>query len=162
MTTPLTALWQQRLAPRERRVIVLAAAVIALALLWWIGLSPALRTLRQAGEQRAALQTQAAQMQQLQREAEALRALPRITQAEALRALEAAAQQRLGASAKLAIVGDRATITLKEAPAAALADWLTDARVNARATPVEARLTRSGSDAAVVWSGALTMGLPNP
>ncbi|MCL1961897.1 MAG: type II secretion system protein M [Desulfovibrionaceae bacterium] len=160
----LTSAWQ-RLHARERRLIVLAAAIVVLALLWWLGLAPALRTLREAGSQRAALQAQAQQMQQLALEAAALKALPRMTRQEAQRALAAATEQRLGASAKLTVTGERASVALKDAPAAGLAQWLADARVNARSTPVEARLTRSSASApgaAVTWSGTLSLSLPNP
>ncbi|MFT3778012.1 MAG: type II secretion system protein GspM [Ottowia sp.] len=158
-----SAAWQ-RMHARERRLVLAAAAVVLLALLWWLGLAPALRTLREAGGQRAALQAQAQRMQQLRLEADALKALPRMTRDEAVRALQAAARQRLGASASLGVVGDRATVTLKDAPAAALADWLADARVNARAAPVEARLTRGGGSApgaGATWSGTLSLGLPD-
>lgn len=158
------ALWQ-RLQARERRLVALAAAVVVLALLWGVGLAPALRTLREADGQRATLQAQAQRMQQLALEAAALKAMPRMTQPEALRALEAAVQQRLGDSAKLTVLGERANVTLKDAPAAGLAHWLTDARVNARSAPLEARLMRSSASApgaAVTWNGTLSLSLPSP
>lgn len=158
----LTAAWA-RMAARERRMVALAAAIVGLALLWGVGLSPALHTLRAAPAQRQALQAQALQMQQLQAEAQALQAMPRMGRDEALRALEDAVRQRLGAGGQISIVGDRANVQLKDVPARALADWLSDARVNARATPVEARLTRSGSaapGAPVHWSGTLSLSLP--
>ena len=75
---PLAAAWA-RLGARERRLAALAATVVGLALLWWLGLAPALRTLREADSQRAALQVQAQQMQRLKTEAEALKALPRLS-----------------------------------------------------------------------------------
>jgi general secretion pathway protein M len=144
-------------------LIALAALVIALALLWWVGLAPALRTLRAAGEQRAALQAQASQMQEMARQAQALKDAPRMNQAEALRLLEAAMRQRLGASAKLSVAGERATVTLKDAPAASLAAWLADARANAHAKPLQARLTRGETGGpSATWSGALTLALPGP
>ena len=157
---PLRTAWQG-LQARERRLVLAAAAVVALALLRWLGLAPALRTLREAGDQRAALAAQAQRMQQLRQEAEALKALPRMTRDEAVQALEAAARQRLGAGATVSVVGDRANVALKDAPAAALADWLADARLNARAAPVEARLTRGGAPGGTTtWSGTLALGLP--
>lgn len=159
---PLAAAWA-RLEARERRLVALAAAVVGLALLWLLALSPALRTLRQAEVQRAELAAQAQQLQQLQREAEALKGLPRLGHDEALRALEAAARQRLGASGQLSVVGDRATLVLKAARADALAPFLADARANARANPVEARLTRTGDNAPgapVLWNGTLALSLP--
>ena len=104
-----------RLQARERRLLALAAAVVALALLWLLAVAPALRTLRQAEAQRSTLAAEAQRLQQLRREAEALKALPRLGHAEALRALEAAVQQRLPGSAQLSVVGDRATVVLKQA-----------------------------------------------
>lgn len=165
-TTPqrMGAAWQ-RLHPRERRLVALSAAVVGLALLWWLALAPPLRMLREASAQRTALESQAQQMQMLQREATALKAQPRIGQEEALRALKATTEKRLGASAQLAVVGDRANVTLKAVSAGVLAEWLTDARVNARAMPVDARLTRQDAPAAggvPVWSGTLSLSLPSP
>ena len=156
------AAWS-RLDARERRLVALAAAVVALALLWLLAVAPALRTLRQAELQRTELATQAQRLQQLRTEAESLKALPRLGHDEALRALEAAVQQRLPGSAQLSVVGDRATVVLKQAPAGALAQWLADARANARANPVEARLTRAGDNAPgapVLWNGTLSLSLP--
>ena len=143
--------------------MAIAATVVGLALLWWVGLAPALRTLREAPAQRAALQVQAQKMQQLKAEADALKSVPRLAQDEALRALETAMKQRLGDTGQLSVMGDRANVVLKGASAAALADWLSDVRVNARATPVEARLTRSGDTAPgapVHWSGTLSLSVP--
>ncbi len=159
----LATAWAQ-MGARERRMVLLAGAVVGLALLWWVGLAPALRTLREAPAQRAALQGQAQQMQQLKAEADALKAVPRLAQNEALRALEAAMKQRLGDTGQLSVMGDRANVVLKGASAEALADWLSDVRVNARATPVEARLTRSGDTAPGApahWSGTLSLSVPS-
>jgi type II secretory pathway component PulM len=44
-TNALTARWAQ-LAPREKLLVGTAAAVVGVALLWWVGLAPALQTLR--------------------------------------------------------------------------------------------------------------------
>ena len=142
-STALRAHWQT-LAPREQQLLSAAAALIALALLWWLALAPALATLRQA-------------------EAAALKASPRMGQDEALRALETLVKQRLGATAQLSVVGDRANLTLKNTPAADLAGWLAEARLQARAVPLEARLTRAPGVAAgstAQWSGSLSLGLP--
>ena len=152
-----------RLDARERRLVALAAAVVALALLWLLALAPALGTLRQAEAQRTELAAQSQRLQQLRDEAESLKALPKLGRDEALRALEATVKQRLGANAQLSVVGDRANVVLKQAPADALAQWLADARANARANPVEARLTRAGDNAPgapVLWNGTVALGIP--
>ncbi len=149
-----------RLPAARRRVLLATVLALALAVLWLFAVAPALRTLKRAGTQRAALQRQAQHMQQLAAEARQLAALPRMGQQEAQRALQQATQQRLGAAARLSAAGDRATVTLTDAPAAALAEWLAEARLNARAVPLEARLQRSAG--ALTWSGTLTMSLPEP
>ena len=51
-------------------------------------------------------------------------------------------------------------VTLQATSADALAQWLAQVRLNARSTPVEARLTRIAAPAGVAWSGVLVMGLP--
>ena len=148
---------------RERRLIGLAASVVGLALLWWIALAPAVTTLRQAATQRQELESQALQMQALQTEAETLKALPKLSGDQATAALEAVVKQRLGASAQMNLVGDRANLSLKDVPADALAEFLAEARSNARAVPVEMRLTRSPGAAPGTparWNGALSLGLP--
>ncbi|HMN56529.1 MAG TPA: type II secretion system protein GspM [Ottowia sp.] len=159
----LTAAWAA-LQPRERRGLTLAAALVGLALLWWLALAPALATLRAAPAQRAELQAQAQQMQRWQREAEALKAQPRLARDTAVAALETATRQRLGNTAQLSVAGERVQITLTQASAQDLADWLADVRASARAVPLDARLTRSGDaapGAAVHWSGTLSLSLPS-
>ena len=162
-TARLGAAWAA-LQARERRSIALAAAVLGLALLWWLALAPALATLRAAPAQRAELQAQAQQMQRWQREAEALKAQPRLARDTAVAALEAATRQRLGSAAQLSVAGERAQLTLKSVSAQDLADWLADVRASARAVPLDARLSRSGDaapGAPVHWSGTLSLSLPS-
>jgi general secretion pathway protein M len=151
--------WQS-LAPRERLSISLASAVVALALFWWLLISPALTTLRSAEQQRTQLDQQLQQMRSLQAQAKALQNSPKVNTSDALRALEASVKQRLGATAQLNVVGDRASVTLKAASPDALAQWLSQARVNAHALPVEAHLVQSPEAGASKWSGTVVLHLP--
>ena len=164
---PLQARWRT-LAAREKTLILSAAGVVGLALVWWVLVAPPLATLRQADALQRGLDVQAQ---------------PKLGRDDALRALEASVRQRLGAGAQLNVLGDRVTVTLKNTPADALAQWLVQARVNARAVPSEARLVRSaspallpaapaapgpslalvsGSRAPVSWDGTLVLSLPAP
>jgi general secretion pathway protein M len=63
-------------------------------------------------------------------------------------------------------------VQLKAVPAPTLANWLTQARTQAQALPVEAHLTRGNAPAtnnasapvansAVAWDGSLVLSLPN-
>ena len=167
----LHARWQA-LAPREQNLLLAASAVVAVALLWWLALAPALHTLRSAPARHASLDKQLQQMQALQAEALQLQAQPRANADDAQRALQASVSAALGASARLVQSGDRATLTLKGTPADALAGWLAQARSNARAVPQEVRLVRSPAPESrtattantgtppVRWDGSIVLALP--
>jgi general secretion pathway protein M len=72
------AAWHDRwqaLAPRERRAVAAAAAVLAAYALWAFAVQPAWRTVRTAPAQLAALDAEWQAMQRLATEARSLRAL---------------------------------------------------------------------------------------
>ncbi len=150
------ARWQQ-LAPREKTLTLAAAALVGFAALWWVAIGPALATLRSADAQHRALDAQLQRMQSLQAQAQALQAQPKQNYEEAVRQLEASVKQRLGAGARMVVAGDRATVTLTAVSPDALAQWLAQARANARALPAEARLNRNAGGA---WDGTLMLALP--
>ena len=158
---------------RERRMVAIAAALVTLALLWWIALAPALRTLAAAPAEHAQLDAQLQQRALLQNRAKALQAQPRLNRDDALRALETSVRESLGTNAQLMTAsGDgAATITMRATPADAVAQWLAQARGNAHAVPREAHLTRAAAappaagskdpqPAKVRWEGTLVMALP--
>ena len=159
--TPLQARWRA-LDQREQTLVRSAAMLLGLVLLWGVLVAPALRTLRQADAQQRSLDGQLQRMQSLQAQAQALQSQPRISHDDALRALQASVKQGLGNSAQLNVVGDRATVTLRNTPADALAQWLAQARVNARAIPSEARLVRNTANPTepAAWDGTLVLSLP--
>jgi general secretion pathway protein M len=151
--SPFAQRWQA-LAPRERAGVVAAAAALALALLWMAGIAPAWKTLAGAAPQHAALDAQLDTMQRLALQAKAVQAAPKVSLAEATRALEQATAA-LGATAELRVQGDRATLRLRAAPGEALARLLPLARELARAIPSELKLTRTATAAsapAAAWS----------
>jgi general secretion pathway protein M len=164
---PLQARWE-RLAVRERTLLKLVTALVLVTLLWVLMLAPAIATLRAADTQGRALDAQLQTMLSLQAQARSLQQQPALAYAEALKALTLATQQTLGASAQLTVSGERANVALQGVRADALAQWLTQCRVNARSTPVEARLARvvpsqdAGKDPAAgsLWNGVLVMSLP--
>ena len=147
-----------RLNARERRLVQVAAAVVGLGLIWWLGISPALQTLRRAPERQAQLSQQLAEVQRMAATAAALREQGNArvpARNEALGALERATAS-LGPQGQLSVLGDRATLTLRKADPTALAQWLAQARLNARVSPVESQLTREGSG----WSGSVVLSGP--
>lgn len=163
--------WQSRwnaLAGRERNLLWVAALIVMGAVLWWLALAPALATLRAADAQHQKLDAQLQQMLSLQAQARALQTQPRLTGDDAQRTLAALLKQTLPGTAQMSVVGDRATVTLKGAGADALAQWITQARINARAIPSEVRLVRSGANSAanpainrsVTWDGTMVLTLP--
>ncbi len=159
--TTLTALWQRHVAPhwlalssRERLGVGAAGVALALLLLWFIAMAPALKTLREVPPQRAALEAQLAQMRRQAADAGRLRAQPPLPLAQAQSALNAATE-RLGGKAKLTITGDRATVTFTGIEGPALLAWLGEVRSGARARPIEAQLKRLGR----AYDGTVTLGL---
>ncbi|MGZ5181376.1 MAG: type II secretion system protein GspM [Ramlibacter sp.] len=159
MKTPdaLAQTWRG-LAPREKMLAAGAGALVLLALLWWLAVAPALAVLRSAEGQHRTLDAQLAHMRALQQQAQALQGQPKQNHDDSLRALEASVRQRLGTSARTAVAGDRVSLTLTGAPPDALAAWLAEARVNARALPSEARLTRGATGG---WDGTIVLTLPS-
>lgn len=152
--------WSQ-LGARERLAVAAAAAVACLALLWWVGLAPALKTLRQAPQQHQQLDGQLARMRALADSAQALRsqglAQP-LARDAAQRALDQATRDLLGNQAQQQLQGDQVTIVLNAASPEALARWLEQVRVNARLVPTQADLQYSATPAG--WSGRLVLGGP--
>jgi general secretion pathway protein M len=156
--------WHQRwmeLSGRERLGLGLALLVLALALLWASGVAPAWRQWQQGQGQTQTLQTQWQGMQALQAQASALSAQSRVRPEEAVRLLQTSLST-LGPGAVMTVNGDLATVQIKAASAAAVSQWLAQARVQAQALPVQARLGRSAASATPgpgsALAGAPTLG----
>jgi len=176
----LRARWDT-LEARERRLVGIAAALVGLALVWWLALSPALKTLREAPAAHATLDAQIQQMTTLQAQAKALQSQPRANRDEAMKALEGSVRSGLGPTAQVQPQGsgEGVNVVIRAVPAEALAQWLAQARGNARAVPREVHLTRASGapapnasaasskspapadgDAKANWDGTLNMSLP--
>lgn len=154
LTQTLRARWNT-LAAREQRGLLLAALVVGMALLWAVLLAPALRTLGKAGAQRVDLDKDLAGMHALQAQAKALQQQSALSPQEAISALQSATTA-LGTGATLAVVGDLATVTVKQVSAETLAPWLAQGRAG---QAVEAHLLRDAGTGA--WSGTLVLRLPS-
>ena len=155
--------WQERwsrLADQEKQMLVLIAALVIGAVLWLQILAPARTTLHTADAQAKVLSGQLQAMQKMQSQAQALQKQPPLEFDAALKALALATQQTLGASAQLTNTAERASVTLKGASADALAQWLVEARLNARSAPIEAHLVRTATPTGPIWNGVLIMSLP--
>ena len=145
--------WQAR-APRERQLIVVMSIAVGALIVWLTLIQPALRTLHEAPIDLDRLDQQMQQMQLAAGEMQTLRAASPVPSEQAATALRAATAQ-LGEKAKLAIQGDRATLSFTGIPAEALRAWLGEARSAARARPMEAQLVK----AATGYSGSITVSL---
>lgn len=148
---PLQA-WWRGLSARDRRLALFGAAVLGLALLWFLALQPALATLARAPAERDRLDAELQAMQRLAAETQQLRTLPPVSPEQAQAALKAATE-RLGDKARLVPQGDRAVLTLNGVGSGALRDWLAEARSGARARALEANLMRT----ALGYSGTVVL-----
>lgn len=153
----LTARWQA-LAVREQRAVALAAALVGAALVWSVALAPALRTLKNADTQSAQLSLTAERMQALQARARQLQAQPLAAPTDTLNALQAATAA-LGKTASLQVLGEQATLTLRQASAQSLAAWFSP-EAGSGLSPTEAHLQRDGGATPALWSGTLVFRLP--
>ena len=156
---PLRARWAG-LPGREKNGLRLAGLLVLAFLLWQFSVGPSLATLRTADTQSRVLGAQLQTMQAMQLQAQAVQKQPPLGFDEAVRALTAATKQTLGAGTQVLLAGDRANITVKDASPEALAEWLAQARLNARSALIEARLVRASTPGGPVWNGVLVMGLP--
>ena len=145
--------WQAR-AARERQLIIVMGIAVGVLVVWLMLLQPALRTLHDAPIDLDRLDQQLQQMQVAAGEMRTLRAASPVPSEQAANALRAATAQ-LGEKAKLAVQGDRATLTFTGIPAEALRAWLGEARSAARARPMEAQLVK----AATGYSGSITLNI---
>lgn len=158
----LQAFWRGQTA-RQRMLARAALTVLAGAALWWVVLGPALTTLRTASAQRQALDMQMQRMRLLEAQVVAMRStlqsMPPLDRDEALRALEVTARQQFGAAGRLTAGSEGATLALSGVSGDALAQWLAQARIEARTLPGEARLQRRADG---LWDGRLVLRLPAP
>jgi general secretion pathway protein M len=150
---PVAQRWQA-LPGRERRLLLLAAAVLSAYALWALAVQPAWRVLEKAPAERDALETQWQTMQRLAAEVRELRSAPPVGAEQAAAALKAATD-RLGEAGRLSLQGERAVLTLNGVGTQALQDWLSEVRSGARARPVEASLSRGARG----YSGTLVLAL---
>lgn len=148
--------WLARLAPRERRLLGIAAAVVALALAWLVFIEPALKSVRDLGVELPKLRAQAATVADLTARARGLRrggehtagTLP--TDAELRASLHQAGlsdSQWSAAPAKPAAgaapdAPPGLTITFTEAPSVAALRWLDGAPRDWRLVVTDVTLTR--------------------
>lgn len=155
LLTPVQQVWR-RASKREQGLLSLAAAVLGLGLLWWVGMAPALKVIKAAPAQHLALDAQLQTMKQLQAQAKDLRAQVPLTAETARAALEQSIKS-LGANAQMAVQAERVTVTLTDVAPDVLAQWLAAARQNARMAPKEAHLKRNDKGG---WDGTLVLQLP--
>ena len=158
----------QALNARDQRVLSVLFSVLALSAFVAVAILPALNTLQDSAQRRQQTAQQRTHMLALQAQAQALKARTPLSRDEALRSLQSLTP---GAQMQLNVQGDRVTVQLKAVPASTLANWLTQARSQAQALPLEAHLTRNTTDTAsttpvsnanvVVWDGHLVLSLPN-
>lgn len=160
----------ERLAPRERTLITVAGSLLLLALLWWLALAPALQTWRESGNAHAKLDSELAQLQALALEAKQLKTAPRMSAKDAEGWLVQSVRKLGKSTVNLpagGLQGGFAQVTLTGADAAALANWLAEARTAAGWFPTEAHWKRAFSadkdKTAALWDGSITLKLaPQP
>jgi general secretion pathway protein M len=143
---------------RERQLLGMTAGLLALALVWWVFLAPALQTYRQSDSAHAKLDAEFLQMQSMAEESANLKAVPRVTPEQTKAWLEGAIK-KLGKASFTQQEG-RVQVSFVGATPEALAAYLADARTRAQLVPSEAHWKKSADKSAeksaeVLWDGSL-------
>jgi general secretion pathway protein M len=144
-----------RASAREQVALRIAATMLVLALVWWVGLQPALKTLKNARTQAPVVRAQYEQMLQLQAQAAAMRAQVQQPVSDPKAVLQDSIST-LEKNARVALAGERATVSFKQARPADLAFWLEQVRLKAHSNVLEMHMTQ----AAGLWSGSVLVQLP--
>ena len=145
-----------RASAREQVALRIAATLLVLALVWWVGLQPALKTLKNARTQAPVVRAQYEQMLQLQAQAAAMRAQVQQPVSDPKAALQDSISA-LENNARVSLAGERATVSFKQARPADLALWLEQVRLKAHSSVLEMHI----SQAAGLWSGSVVVQLPS-
>ena len=151
----------QSLPEKDRKLIQYLALALAFSLLWFWNIAPALKTYQDAPNQLVQLERQTENLKALQAQALALQKAPRVKVQNVGAVLQQSLTEILGNSAKLNLEASRATLTLNNVSAEALAQFLTAARTQAQAMPIEAKLQKNKTGTVEVWRGTLILSLPS-
>lgn len=149
-----------RLAPRERRLVSLAAAVAGLTLVWLLLLEPALQATQRLRQSLPALRAQAAQVDAVVREARTLQrqgggaATPQALQSDLEASLAMAGLTDVASIA--ALEPGQWQVTVQQAPAQALIQWLQSLPFELRIQASHVTLHRPTRDNGAVLSGMLS------
>ncbi|GAA5235094.1 type II secretion system protein M [Verticiella sediminum] len=151
----------QRLVPRERRLVSLAATLAGVALTWQFLFLPAWRTTRAAADTLPALRAQAAQL-------DTVIAQARASNARQARAGAPIGETDLAASLTRAGLATHASVsrearhwqvTLRAAPIEPVLGWLRDVGTELRLRPTRVDLSRVADDAGAILPGLVSGGV---
>lgn len=169
MSEALNQWWQQRNA-RERGLLGVMLALLALCLLWLLLIRSPWQAYRDSAAAHAKLDREWAQVQVMAQQARQLQALPPANVKQALRWIEESSK-KLG-EATVTTQGPRVQVQFTGATAQVLAQWLSDARTVAQLPVQQASWRRSatqtlpvarsaaGAGADVLWDGSVVFELP--
>lgn len=129
------------LSAREQLTLRWLGWVLGALLFWGIAIAPAWHTLNQSQDHRNEAIQQTERMQALMHQAQALQERPTLSREEALRTLQSLSSAA-GAGMQISLKGEQVFVQLKAVRAQALAQWLSLARTQAQALPMEVHLTR--------------------
>ena len=134
----------QGLNARERLLVSVFFGLFGIWLFVSIAISPAMRTLNSAQQQRAEVAQQVVQMRALQQRAQELQKTKPLSRDESLRSLQSITPPG-NPALQMTVQGDRVMVQLKNLSASQLANWLAQARSNAQALPDEVHISRSAT-----------------
>jgi general secretion pathway protein M len=137
----LAGFWSERDA-RERKILAIGAAAVAAALIWFVGVAPALSGSVRLEKDLPLLRQQALTLQSLAREAQALNANAQPPATLSTHESVEVALTRKGLKAQsIVVTGDLVRLQLNSTSFASILEWLDEMQKSARLSVVEGNFT---------------------
>lgn len=136
----ISAAWQSRTL-RERRVLLMGAALLILLLIWSWLIDPALSTRKKMQQQLPELRAQSAQMQALAKEITGLPAAPPAAQPVSRQALERLLTESGLKAEQITVADNMVTLNFSDASFSSLTEWLQKIQREQQLSVTEATVT---------------------
>jgi type II secretory pathway component PulM len=132
--------WKSRTL-RERRVLLIGATLLAVLLIWWSLIDPALSTRKKMQEQLPELQAQSAQLQALAKEVAELPAAPPAGQPLSRQALEYLLTASGLKAQQITMADNTVTLNFSDVSFVVLTEWLQKVQREQQLFVIEATVT---------------------
>lgn len=145
------------LSARERLMVLIAFYLVLGAFIWWVLLSPALNTLKNAPSQQLLLDQEIQAMQKMALEAKTIRAESKDLPRNFEQSLRLLSENSLPGQTNITSAAGKLTVTLDPVSGQKLLQWLEAIRTELHSKPQELQIKASETQ----WQGTVVFLIPN-